>query len=228
MVQFFKRIPAAAWFGCWLLSVVGLGSYGAWNALVACMLVLGVFWYGAGARMRLLLGIIGILGFSSAFVFSGAAYAAVSLGFAGCAAVCTQERKTWLTSLAMLFSFFVASVGIAYVTFARPQSAALWFVSFLFVGWFLLDSLLLESGIGTGKGMTALGALLVSQISLLVLFLPIGYLAQAFCMVVGLWLVAQGIELIERRASVKGFVMPALVSASLVWFMIWMAFVSSR
>ena len=173
MLGFFKRIPAAAWFGCWLLSMVGLGSYASWDALVVLMLGLGVFWYGTGARMRLLLAIVAMLGYSSAFMFSGAAYAALSLAFAAGAGASIRGTKTWLKSLAMLFSFLVASTGIAYVTFARPQSAAFWFVSFVFTAWFFLDSLVRESDAAPSKGITALGALLVSQIGFLVLFLPL-------------------------------------------------------
>ena len=228
MLGFFKRIPAAAWFGCWLLSMVGLGSYASWDALVVLMLGLGVFWYGTGARMRLLLAIVAMLGYSSAFMFSGAAYAALALSFAGCAAVVVRDQKTWLKSLAVLFAFLIASVGIAYVTFARPQSAAFWFVSFVFTAWFFLDTLVSESGVGVSRSSTALGAMLVSQISLVVLFLPLGYFAQAFCMTASLWFVSQGIELMEKRVSPKSFISPVLASAGAVWFIVWMAYVSAH
>lgn len=228
MISFLKRVPAAAWFGCWLLSMVGLGSYGLWDTLVVLMLAIGLFWYGTTARTKLLLALIGVIGYSAAFMFSGAAYAALALALAGCAAASVTERVTWFKSLSMLFIFLVASIGIAYTTFSRPQSAAFWFMAFLFAAWFLLDSLIRESGAAPSKGVTALGALLVSQISLLVLFLPLGYFAQAFCMTMGVWLVEQGIELIEKRVKLKEFLPPLLVSSAAVWLMIAVSFVASH
>lgn len=228
MISFFKKIPASAWFGCWLLSMVGLGSYASWDVLVFLMLAVGAYWYGQDAHARMLLLCTGCLGFVSAFMFSGAAYAALALALALCAAVCTKQGVGWFKSLAILFLFFIASLGIAFATFAAPQSAAFWLLAFMMVAWFFLDSLVLESGVHAGKGITALGALLVSQCAFLALFLPMGYLAQAFSITICLWFLSQAIELIEKRLSLKSFVAPVLSSGIAIWLMVLASYASTH
>lgn len=224
-----KRVPLGAIVLFAFGSLAFLRSSVAWDILIIALVSGASVAFGRDARERIMLGVLSLVGFVNAFVFAPGVYAVLVLLCAGLmAGIIKSQRGSWLRFAAPLFAFFIAAFDLAYASFQYRSGSVLLFLAFGALAWFAMDMLLSENGIAAPRFAAAMAALGVAEIALLALFLPFGYLAQAFLATATLWLLSRAIEIIELKKPARALLPSVLASGAALWLIVWTSFISSR